>query len=80
LAQHDVLRNTTTIVQFADSSGLEENLHSFLKGAAHQGARVSTVDAVSSHSSDTTAIRHDIDKKRHMPMVNVGTTESKHLS
>lgn len=80
LTKHDVLGNTTAVVQLTAGSSVQENLDRLFERATHESTRISTVDTVTSNCHDHATSCHDIDKKCQMTVVDVGTVEGQHLS
>jgi hypothetical protein len=75
LTKHDILGHTTAVVKFTEASSLKKNLNRFLERTTHESTGVVSVDAVTCNRHKMTALSHDVNKKCHVSVVDVGSVK-----
>ena len=71
LSEHDVLCDTVAVVLLANRGCLHENFDGFFERTSHQSTGISSVDAVTGNSHQSSSVGHEIAKKCEMPIVDV---------
>lgn len=80
LAQDQILRNSTTIIQFTECGSFQKNLHRLLKGATHEGSSVRAIDTVASNGHDVSPGCHHIAQNAQVTGVDIRSIKRQDLS
>src|SRR5579859_1602783 len=70
LSQHDVLRDTPTVIQLSRSSRIHEDFDGLFKRCTHKGSGVGAVDSVTRYRHKMSATRHHISQECHVSIVD----------
>mmetsp|Transcript_6767 Transcript_6767/g.19786 ORF Transcript_6767/g.19786 Transcript_6767/m.19786 type:complete len:269 (-) Transcript_6767:4030-4836(-) len=78
LAEHDVLAHTFQAIPFTECSSIQQNIHSLLETATHEGSRVLPVDSMPRDSHEVTPVGHHIAKNGQVAVVHIRPVKLDH--
>ena len=71
LTEHNVLRDTVTVVLLPNSSRLHQNFDSLLERTSHEGTSISTIDSMSCDGHESSTISHEIAEEGKASIVDI---------
>ena len=80
LPEQDVFGDSCTVILLSYRCGLHQNLDGLFERASHEGTSVCSIYTVTRDSHQRTSVRHNIDQKGQMSIINARATKFDNVS